>query len=390
MVFFIINHRPSNKDIQQTHPCVKQIVVPICLRAEILQSYHDGQTPTHNGIELFIMYATLREKYYWPTMYAEVRTYCKSCMSCQRAKRDYHAQKPPLQPIAPVDLFHKFVIDILGPLPPSKGDPKGHQYILLCVESLSRWPEIITLPDQSADTVADALFNHVFSRYGAPAVIQSDRASNFCSALVTRLCTHFAIKRTKSSSFHPQTNSAAERFNSVILNSLRCYIDKQDDWLQYIPAILMGYRSTVAIASTGHSPFYILYGRNMKLPIDNQILPLPSTGVRTADEYIQKMLPKLQLAREVAQENVRSHQAQSKNRYDTNIRVVAYKPGDKCWLYDPKTPKGKSKNLILRWHGPYFVLRQTGISNYMLADWKTKKAIPYAVNVERMKPFNDT
>ena len=152
----------------------------------------------------------------------------------------------------------------------------------------------------------------------------------------------------------------------------------------------MGYRSTVAIASTGHSPFYILYGRNMKLPIDNQILPLPSTGVRTADEYIQKMLPKLQLAREVAQENVRSHQEQSKNRYDTNIRVVAYKPGDKCWLYDPKTPKGKSKKLILRWHGPYFVLRQTGISNYMLADCTTKKAIPYAVNVERMKPFNDT
>ena len=58
-------------------------------------------------------------------------------------------------------------------------------------------------------------------------------------------------------------------------------------------------------------------------------------------------------------------------------------------MYDPKTPIGKSRKLIRRWTGPYFIIRQTGLSNYTLAHCETKKEIPYAVNVDRIKPFND-
>ena len=335
-------YRPTNKDIQQTKPHIKQIVVPICLRAEILQSYHDDSA--HNGIER--MYASMREKYYWSSMYADIRMFCRSCLRCQRAKRDYHPQKPPLQPIEPVDLFEKYSTDIIGPFAVSKNDPHGYRYLLLCVESLSHFVELIPLKTQEATEVADALYTHVFARYGAPRYLLSDRGTNYCSALVKRLCTHFAIKQVRTSAFTPRTNGISERFFSSLLNSIRCYIDNQEQWLDYIPAILMGYRGTVSTASTGHSPFYILYGRNMRLPIDNEIRPLPSTGVKSADEYINKMLPKLELTRRVAQENIKRHQEQYKAQHDKNVHYtwLRINQGTKfgCTIQKPRKEKRKS------------------------------------------------
>ncbi|VDI68472.1 Hypothetical predicted protein [Mytilus galloprovincialis] len=57
--------------------------------------------------------------------------------------------------------------------------------------------------------------------------------------------------------------------NSVILQALRAYTrDQQDDWYDVLPGILMAYRATPATQSTDYSPFFLLYGREMTLPID--------------------------------------------------------------------------------------------------------------------------
>ena len=77
----------------KTEMLIKQLVVPLNLRDDVLQSYYDAITACHQGIER--TYQTIRQKYFWHSMYSDIPTYVKSCLECQRNKRDKHARQPP-------------------------------------------------------------------------------------------------------------------------------------------------------------------------------------------------------------------------------------------------------------------------------------------------------
>jgi len=94
-------------------------------------------------------------------------------------------------------------MDILQ-FPESK---EGYRYILLCVESLTRWPEAIPLKDQSASTITQVLFREVFNRYGPPKTLLSDRGPNFMSSIVSELSKLLNIKRIHTASYNPKANS---------------------------------------------------------------------------------------------------------------------------------------------------------------------------------------
>lgn len=130
-------------------------------------------------------------------------------------------------------------MDILGPLTPSA---KGHRYILLVVDSFSKFPEAFPLKTQESKEIADVLFSEIFTRYGAPRVIVSDRGQNFLSKLVTAVCEIFQVTRHFNSSYHPQTNSTCERMNSTIAQCLRTYINpEQTNWHKLLPGVMMFY-----------------------------------------------------------------------------------------------------------------------------------------------------
>ena len=121
-------------------------------------------------------YAALRQKYYWPTMFRDCQPYIQSCEECQRVKRDVHGKPPPLQPLPVADLFQRWHIDILGGLPTTKDK---YKYVLLVVDSYSKWSEAFPLRTQEATEVAAVLFKEVICRYGAPNVLVSDRGQQF-------------------------------------------------------------------------------------------------------------------------------------------------------------------------------------------------------------------
>jgi hypothetical protein len=55
---------------------------------------------------------------------------------------------------------------------------------------------------------------------------------------------------------------------------LRAYCqDHQDNWHELLPSIMMAFRMSPGVQTTGYSPFQILFGREMKLPIDVSLLP---------------------------------------------------------------------------------------------------------------------
>ena len=83
----------------------------------------------------------------------DVKTFVRSCASCQRAARNDNARAP-LQPLPCVsEPFEKVAFDLVGPLPRTKG---GNRYILTMMCLYTKYPEAIPLRRMD-ETVLDAM-----------------------------------------------------------------------------------------------------------------------------------------------------------------------------------------------------------------------------------------
>ncbi|CAC5410016.1 unnamed protein product [Mytilus coruscus] len=199
------------KKVPKDERLVKQIAVPRNLIDSILKAYHDCILGGgHQGFE---------------RTYAAIQNI--SGHRCIVTLINI-SKPPPLQPQPTNDIFGRWHMDILSGLQTTKDK---YKHVLLVVDSYSKRCESFPLRSEEAGEVANVLYREIISRYGAPRTLLSDCGRNFVSNLVKAFSELFNIKRHLTSSYHPQTNGACERMNSVILQTLRAYTrDQQDDW----------------------------------------------------------------------------------------------------------------------------------------------------------------
>lgn len=195
--------QPRSKNSSKS--IISQLVVPSSLRDKILHGFHE--TSSHPGFHR--CYLSITMKYFWPHIHIDVQNHIASCTLFQSCKYPVYAKKHSMQPLPIKEIFGRWHIDILV-LPRSH---EGFRYLLLCVESLTRFPEAFPLMDQQVETIAEVLYRQIISCCGAPKSLLSDRGSNFLSNIVAELSKTFGIKRLHTSGFGPQTNGAAERVN---------------------------------------------------------------------------------------------------------------------------------------------------------------------------------
>jgi transposase InsO family protein len=69
---------------------------------------------------------------------------------------------------------------------------------------------IPTTSKLTASGLADLLIIHIYSRYGIPKGIISDKGSLFISKFWATFCYHLAIKRKFSTAYHPQIDKQTE------------------------------------------------------------------------------------------------------------------------------------------------------------------------------------
>ena len=164
----------KSKKNKRKEEAFTQLVVPKCLREDVIVSYHDGNA--HLGFDK--TYSAIRGKYYWPKMYVDIDLHVKTCNTCQRSKRNYGNDKAPLNPMPiPSQAFSRLHIDVLGPLTPTT---EGHKYIVLVVCAFTGWCECFPVKTQESSVIAQILHSEIFCRYGAPDVLVSDRGKIFC------------------------------------------------------------------------------------------------------------------------------------------------------------------------------------------------------------------
>ena len=375
---------PRSRGIPRSDRMIKQLAIPVSLRTHVLAQYHDGlMGGAHQGQDR--TYHTIRSKYYWPGMYQDVGNYVRGCDSCQRAKRNFHFHPAPIQPMPIVDRFDRWHIDFLGPFRPAKDKSR---YVLLVVDSFSRWCEAFPTVSQDAVTVANILYKEIFTRFGAPRSLVSDRGRQFMSHLVKALCTMFQVQKVNTSPYHPQTNATCERLNSSLEQALRAYCGQnQEEWPRYIPGILMAFRATPCTRSTEYSPYYLLFGRNMTTPLDSIILPredLPPT----AKSYVNNLLENLDVARKTAVSNITHNTAPDHSRHDSKAKDPPFFVGQMVMLRDHHIQTGESSKLHLPYRGPYYIVDKGPTPTYRLREAKTHKVLGAYVHANRLKPYS--
>ena len=105
----------------------------------------------------------------------------------------------------------------------------------------------------------------------------------YLANLIKGICQILKIKKVNTSGYHPQTDGLVEKFNSTLTNMLAKSAEKNSNWDTHLPFLLFAYRATVQ-ESVRESPFYLLYGRDPRLPTKDLQKNTPNYAV-DVDDY---------------------------------------------------------------------------------------------------------
>ena len=156
-----------------------RIFVPadIQLQRNLLRSYHDSPIATHRGRDATP--GLISRDFYWRNQAKHVRNWVKRCPHCIKFKSTNPAHGP-MHVRSYLYPFHTLGVDYVGEL---RTSPSGNKWILTAVCPFSNYLISVPVPDKTATTAAQVLFDHVFLKFGFPAVLQSDRGGEFLNAV---------------------------------------------------------------------------------------------------------------------------------------------------------------------------------------------------------------
>ena len=342
-----------------------QLVVPAQCRAQIIRIAHSIPLAGHMGRDKTTN--RILHRFYWPTLYKDVAEFCRSCQECQKA-RGQKMRRAPLIPLPIVgEAFRRIAMDIVGPLPRSRA---GNRYVLVVCDYATRYPEAVPLRSIEAERIAEELIQ-IFSRVGIPREILTDQGSNFMSRLLAEVYRMLQIQGLRTSPYHPQTDGLVERFNQTLKTLLRKSATTDGkDWDKLLPYLLFAYRE-VPQASTGFSPFELVYGRPVRGPLDvvKENWEAEKKSTESVVSYVLSMREKITQMMEIVHENLSQSQAEQKRWYDRTAREREFQPNEEVLVLLPTS----TNKLLAQWKGPYKIVRRAGPVNYLVDMHDTRK-----------------
>ena len=352
--------RPYDVPADDEWAVYHQIVVPKSYRHEILSIAHESPMSGHLGINK--TYHKIINYFYWPGLKSDVSKYCKTCHTCQMVgKPNQTIPKAQLQLNPAFDEpFSRILIDCVGPLPRTKS---GNEYFLTIMCTSIRFPEAIPLRSIKTKSIVKALINF-FTFVGLPKSVQSAQGSNFMSGILQQVMHELGIKQYRSSAYHPESQSALERFHQTLKNMIRSYcFDTEKDCDEGIHLLLFAVGESVQ-ESLGFSPFELVFGHSVRGPLkllQEKFLSNDETPLNLL-QYVSDFRNRLSRACEVARSNLKTSQGKMKARYDNHVIDIKFKPGDKVLVLLPIP----GRLLQARYFGPYTIDNKTRDLNYII------------------------
>ncbi|KAL4153562.1 hypothetical protein QTP88_001395 [Uroleucon formosanum] len=352
---------------------VHLIALPNCRKNEILCNFHDHPFAAHLGIDK--TYKKIIERYFWPTMYKDIRTFVTSCLSCQKRKADKTATYGHMltSPKITGRPFERFTIDYIGPInPPSN----GYSYILVGTCATTKYA--IAKAYKHADSKSTVAFLiDVILQFGAIGEVHSDRGLHFTNKLVKDLLKALNIQNTNSIAYRPQSQGQTEKFNGTLIDMISHFVqEKTNCWNQYLKYVLFGYNTSVN-ETTNQSPFYLLHGYHPKSIFDYNLI-----STDTAPEILNE-LEKLNNIRDELPKLLEEKFLKNKKHYDSRKKQIRFVVGEKVLV---KT-ENKGSKFAYRYGGPFKIVRQISDVTYVVEITKNGHLINDYKHVSQLKKF---
>ena len=307
---------------EQADKIVFQFVVPQRHQGATLDGCHREaahQSQRHST-------TLMQECFWWPGMTQDLRNHIKKCGRC----RKYEATPPvvPMKLLAcsgPGELLHVDFTSIEETVP-LKEDPVIHN-VLVLQDHFSKYVVMYLVKDQTACTAAETLRNGYFGLFGAPAYLVSNQGKAFTGHVITHICELYGVQKLRTLPYHAQTNGQVKRMNQMIIRMIgKLEEDRKACWSEHLPELWLAYNATHSTV-TGYSPYYLLFGRRPRIPV-NYLFPTLCDFPHQTKVSVVAMQKRLKEAFTVARCLTSEEVARQCCYYDRKAGAVALQPGD--------------------------------------------------------------
>ena len=319
----------------------------------------------------------------WKEMRDHARKFIDNCPCCQKMnnlKVSIKTHPFNLSTTRPMEVIHMDTLSM------GITNTNGDAYLLVLIDSCSRWLELFPIPNLSAEMAASKLFEH-FGRFGIPGQILSDNGTQFVNKIHDELYSMTGIDKLQTTPYSHEENGIVERANKEILRHVRSILfDKgiHKEWHLAIPLvqrIMNSQQSSV----TGCTPAELIFTNAPNL--DKGIYMTPVSNQLDTDSLSTWHSKRLRLQQNVLQSALRQKEileAEKQSRFAGT--PTEYVEGSYVLLRYPEEDiiKGNIGKLKLPLKGPMLVTKATG-DKYSLQDITTGKY--YDVHISRMHPF---
>eukprot|EP00253_Pinus_taeda_P021216 PITA_21216 len=207
-----------------------------------------------------------------------------------------------------------------------------HKWILVATDYFTKWIEAIPTKNSSHQVVIKFLNENIFTRFGCPTKLVTDNAAVFKAKELMDMTESMGIQVVNSTSYYPQGNGLAESSNKSLVRVIKKLLeDNKKSWDSKLKFALWADRVTIK-KSIGNSPFKLVYGADVVLPI-HLVLPVAKFLQEEQDEendMLRRMnnLVELHQIREQLVEKSKAHQKTIKETFDRKAKVDKFQVGD--------------------------------------------------------------
>lgn len=258
-------------------------------------------------------------------------------------------------------------LDTMGVLPKSK---RGNCHLLVITDYLSKFTLLFPLRTATSRNICQKLEHDVFLVFGVPKVMICDNGAAFRSREFSNLAQRYKTNIKFTANYNPRANPT-ERVNRVIKTMMAMYVsDNHRTWDERLPEIGCALR-TATHETTGLTPYFINFGRNMILSGDDYdqkdflgVDDGTQLGSASRNEHFRSMFRDVKDRLEVANQK-------SCDRYNLRRRHVEYLPNQLVWRKNyvlSDAAKFYTKKLAPKYVGPFYIKKRISPWTYELRD----------------------
>ena len=365
------------------------VVVPESLVDKVLRCSHGNPISAHYGVSK--TYYKLISRFYFPYMITRLTDHINKCEPCLKRKMPRKEPKPEIQPLGMegenLEIGACISYDFKGPLPVADKTALyqcKNRFVLVIIDHATRYVLAYPTPSMDARVVSEIILSHWIPRFGVPRYVISDRAKTFTGKVMSTIYKALQIEIRLTASYNPACNGLVEQVNRNISSLLMVMVeDKIDEWPKHLNLLFSAYNASPH-STTGYSPNFLVYGRELIEPLDTIIRTDGITGKKERG-VLQDLEERLKVRRRALELIELKYKEASEKVVDRSRRTACGEKFEVGEIVGFKAPPGSNK-LFKSFEINHEVIKILSADTYILRNKDT--GFERVVNARKMRKLN--